>query len=114
MQAAPKKVVIGDRDAIVLALVSHILKREGYVTHPVDDREELLRVLQAGEFDAAVVDALLDGVIDVVKTVPARTRIIVTSPHDHHDGIGVHATLRKPLEFGLLIDTVRDCVAQGE
>lgn len=115
MQSAQKTVVVGDHDAIVLALVCHILQREGYKTHPVVDREELLRVLREGRYDAAVVDAALEGVVEAAKAVPGPSRIILTASHNGLDDVGgVHAILRKPLEFSQLIATVRDCVAQGE
>ena len=112
MPVAPKKVLVGDRDPIVLALTCHLLTREGFSAHPVTEPDELLRVLREGEYDAAVVDALIDGAMDAVLAASAPGRVIVTT---HHDGDvdGVYATLRKPLEFGQLIDTVQKCV-EGE
>jgi DNA-binding response OmpR family regulator len=114
VHAASKKVVVGDPDAIVLALICHILTREGYDVVAVPDREELLRLIRAGNYDALIVDTSLDGVLEVVKTAPSAARVILTSARSVDGETGVHAFLKKPLEFGELIDTVRDCVAQVE
>jgi hypothetical protein len=49
---------------------------------------------------------------DLVGTMPQlRNRLIVAGAAAGSD-LPVRATLRKPLEFGLLIDTVRDCAEQ--
>lgn len=113
MATSAKRVVVGDRDAVVLALISYILQRQGFSIESVTQREHLLEIIREGEFDAMVVDRDLDGVIDVVKAHPARaSRIILTSPDGGENTLGVHALLKKPLEFGLLVDTVRDCTAQ--
>jgi DNA-binding NtrC family response regulator len=109
---ASKKVLVGDRDPIILALTCHILNREGFQAHPIAEPDELLRHLREGDYDAAVVDALIEGAMDAILTGSAPARVIVTT---HHPGEvdGVYATLRKPLEFGQLIDTVQKCV-EGE
>lgn len=114
MHAAPKKVVVGDGDPIVLALICHILTREGYDVEPIPDRDELLRLISEGNYDAMIVDASLDGVLEVVKTAPSAARVILISPRNVDERAGVHAFLKKPLEFGELIETVRNCVAQVE
>ena len=112
MPVAPKKVLVGDCDPIVLALTCHLLTREGFHTHPVAEPDELLRVLREGEYDAAIVDALIEGAMDAVLAVSCPGRVIVTT-HQPVDIDGVYATLRKPLEFGQLVDTVQKCV-EGE
>jgi DNA-binding NtrC family response regulator len=109
----PKKVLVGDSDPIVLALTSHILNRRGYEAHPIAHHDEFLEHLRAGDYDAAVVDAFIEGAMDAILAAPSpRDRIIVTT-HEPDAFDGVFATLRKPLEFGQLVDTVQKCV-EGE
>ena len=111
----PKTVFVAESDAVVLALFCHILTREGYKVQPVMQREELLRIIRDAQFDALIADAMLDGVVDTVASVPDRApRIILTTTHPEPPAVATHATLRKPIEFGLLIDTVRNCVTQSE
>lgn len=110
-----KTIFVAESDAVVLALLCHILTREGYKVQPVEQREELLRIIRDAHFDALIADAMLDGVVDTVASVPHRApRIILTTPHNELPKLANHATLRKPIEFGLLLDTVRDCVTQSE
>ena len=113
MHSSVKKVVVGDGDAVVLALVAYILKRQGFHAEPVVERDQLLDLIRYGQFDAMVVDRHLDGVLDALKAHPeCASRVILTSPHDGDNDVGAHALLKKPLEFGQLIETVRGCVDQ--
>jgi CheY-like chemotaxis protein len=107
-----KSVLVGDDDPIVLALTCHILNRQGFCTRPINDREELLRLVREGVFDAMLIDAHIDGAVDAVASSPhAAPRAILTTTTDQTWDFGF-ATLRKPLEFGLLVETVRGCVTQ--
>ena len=108
----PKRVLVGDGDPIVLALVSHILTRQGFATNPVADRDELLRLMKEGVFDAILVDAAIEGVLDAVAGAAAPRRAILTTTSDE-TWDRAYATLKKPLEFELLIETVRNC-AEGQ
>jgi len=109
-----KKVLVSDGDPIVLAIICYILQRQGYEATPIAERQDLLRIIRDGHYDAMVVDAVLEGVVDVVKsTRPRASRIILTTLSGEEADLGVHATLCKPLEFDVLIDAVRRCVEQA-
>ena len=110
MPVAPKKVLVGDTDPIVLALLCHILNRQGFQAQPVAERDELFRLMHDGEYDAVIVDALIEGAMDAILRAPDTAgRVIVTTvENDCVDG--VYATLRKPLEFAQLVDVVHKCV----
>jgi len=71
-----------------------------------DPQGDWASVMLALDGEIIVVDAHLDGVIEAVQSCPSdrSTRIILTSPVEMT--APVYATLRKPLEFGLLVDTV--------
>ena len=110
--SSPKKVLVGDGDPIVLALICHILNRQGFTTNPVTDRDELLRLMKEGVFDAILVDAAIEGVVDAIASAPEPQRAILLTTSDQ-TWVGAYATLRKPLEFDVLIETVRNCT-KGE
>ena len=110
MPVAPKKVLVGDRDPIVLALLCHILNRQGFHAHPVVEPDELLRLMQGGEYDAVIVDALIDGAVDAILRAPDTAGRAIVTTLDGASVDGVYATLRKPLEFAQLVEVVHKCV----
>jgi CheY-like chemotaxis protein len=110
-------VLVGDADEIVLALILHILQRQGYAVDVTSEAAEFAQRLRRGRYDAILVDPAMSPsgvhwVRDLVATMPElRKRLIVAGAQASSD-LPVRATLRKPLEFGLLIDTVHDCAEQ--
>jgi CheY-like chemotaxis protein len=117
LSVSRKRVLVGDADEIVLALILHILQRQGYAVDVTTEAAELTRRLRAGRYDAVLVDpAVSPGgaqwIRDLVAAMPElRNRLIVAGSAAGCE-LPVRATLRKPLEFGLLIDTVHDCAEQ--
>jgi len=111
---SPRKVVVvADRDVIVLALICHILTRQGYQTQPVTDPHSLGSIVESGNFDAIIVDAAVDGILDKLRKRPAiASRVIVTTA-ESLDVSGVWACLQRPLEFGQLVQVVRACANQN-
>lgn len=117
MSVSRKRVLVGDADEIVLALILHILQRQGYAVDVTAEAAEFTRRLHTGRYDAILVDPAMspsgvEWIRDLVATMPElRNRLIVAGAAAGAD-LPVRATLRKPLEFGLLIDTVHDCAEQ--
>ena len=117
MSVSRKRVLVGDADEIVLALILHILQRQGYTVDVTAEAAEFTRRLHTGRYDAILVDPAMspsgvEWIRDLVATMPElRNRLIVAGAAAGAD-LPVRATLRKPLEFGLLIDTVHDCAEQ--
>lgn len=101
-----KRVVVIEPDDIVLALILHVLKRQGFdvdtADEPVAARPLLAKVPDVVVADGGSVPALAD------LLEPLRTRLIITG---HADVLGdvACAVVRKPLEVELLLDTVRRC-----
>lgn len=117
MSVSRKRVLVGDADEIVLALILHILQRQGYSVDVTTEAAEFTQSLRTGRYDAILVDPAMSPsgaqwIRDLVATMPElRNRLIVAGAAGGSD-LPVRATLRKPLEFGLLIDTVHDCAEQ--
>ena len=103
------KVLVCEADEIVRALISHVLRREGFEVE-VADHASLVQRLRESQFDAVVLDSVPDGdaAVDHKRTVLALLPALAERAPS-----SMYATLRKPIEFGLLVETVRDCVRQG-
>jgi DNA-binding NtrC family response regulator len=110
-----KRVLIGDADEIVLALTLHILQRQGYLVDVTSMADEFSKKLRAAQYHAVLVDPNVSPkgvqwIKSVLNEFPdVARRLIITGAAPKHD-LTVCATLPKPLEFGLLIDTVEACV----
>jgi DNA-binding NtrC family response regulator len=110
-----KRVLIGDADEIVLALTLHILQRQGYQVDVTSLPDEFSKKLRAAHYHAVLVDPNVSPQgVRWIKSVLAEfpdvaRRLIIAGAAPKHD-LTVCATLPKPLEFGLLIDTVEACV----
>lgn len=117
MSVSRKRVLVGDADEIVLALILHILQRQGYAVDVTTEAVEFAQKLRTGSYDAILVDPAMSPngvqwIRDLLSTLPnLRNRLIVAGAAAESD-LPVRAALRKPLEFGLLIDTVHDCAEQ--
>jgi DNA-binding response OmpR family regulator len=107
LSSSPTKVLVAESDEIVLALISHILHRQGYSVDVAVTAEEAANHLMQRHYRAIVVDAKL---MSVVERFPDRMPCtIVLSPNADSDS-RVHAVVQKPVEFGFLVDTVAACV----
>ena len=105
MSSSPRKVLIADPDEIVVALISHILHRQGYVVDVALSVSDAAWCLQHKMHDAIVIDSKLLCALDSFRDRLGRT--IILGDGDHAD---MHAVLRKPVEFGSLVETVAACV----
>lgn len=109
------RVLVADSDGVVLALVSFILQRQGYAVDAVMNPEDALRLMTESAYDAMIVDLALAGILEFASDDTDRaSRMILISAHDHENEVPVHATLRKPLELGELLETVRKCVLPAD
>ena len=115
MSLSRKRILVGDADEIVLALILHILQRQGYEVDVTTRPEEFSDKLRARDYHAVLVDPNISPLgVKWVKSVLAEfpgvcSRLIIATAAPKHD-LTVYATLPKPLEFGLLIATVEACV----
>ena len=107
MSSSPKKVLVAEGDEIILALLSHILHRQGYAVDVAASADEAMQHLMRQEYRAIVIDSEL---ASALKSFPDHlTCTILLSPNASSD-LPVRAVVQKPVEFGLLVDTVAACV----
>ena len=104
---------MAESDDIVLALISHILNRQGYLVDVAGSAEEAESHLSANIPDAALLDARLPGggADWMRRCIPdGERRLIILSSGAFDADVPAAAILRKPIEFGLLVETVAACV----
>jgi DNA-binding response OmpR family regulator len=115
-----KKVLVVENDEVVLVLLSHILTRQSYVVTTTSDGFEADRLLQAGPYDAILLDLKMpNGGVELIRKIASRDpdmlkRVIVVTgailEAQALAGLPLHATVRKPFEVDSLVETVRTCV----
>ncbi len=116
MASARKRVLVAESDDIVLALISHILTRQGYVVDLATTAEEADARLKTTTYDAVLIDTKLSGGgVEWLRRLAlndpaADQRLVILTPENVDAGIRSRAVLRKPIEFGLLVETVAACV----
>jgi DNA-binding response OmpR family regulator len=108
---------VAESDDIVLALISHILNRQGYLVDVAASAEEAESRLAATLHDAVLLDAKLPGggpdwMRRCVTDGERRLIILTSDPFDAD--VPAAAVLRKPIEFGLLVETVAACAKSIE
>jgi len=107
LSLSPTKVLVAEGDEIVLALISHILHRQGYAVDVAISAEEATQHLTRQQYRAIVIDSKL---ASALKAFPDHLSCtILLSPNASSD-LPVHAVVQKPVEFGVLVDTVAACV----
>jgi DNA-binding response OmpR family regulator len=108
---------VAESDDIVLALISHILNRQGYLVDVAASAEEAESRLAMALHDAVLLDARLPGggpdwMRRCVTDGKRRLIILTSGPFD--DDVPAAAVLCKPIEFDLLVDTVAACLKSTE
>ncbi len=115
-----KKVLVADADEIVLALIAHILNRQGYVVDPVGSTAEAAALLRERSYSAALIDPNMPGagtawLRAILEDIPAlHGRVVLIGVADADPDLPIHSVMRKPIEFGLLIEAVADCVTEPD
>jgi hypothetical protein len=106
-----KRILIAEGDELVLALITHILTRQGYAVEVALTADQASARLKDRRYDVTLMEAsILEG---VVADVDGR-RLIVIAPRNLDIALKPHAVIAKPIEFGLLIDTVAACITAAD
>jgi DNA-binding response OmpR family regulator len=104
---ASNRVLVADRDEIILVLTRHILTRHGYSVDVASDARMLDDLLRLNSYGSILVDVDLAGA-EWMRALPPETRgRVIALVSSEHDGLPVKATIRKPLELDLLPEVVR-------
>ena len=104
---------MAESDDIILALISHILNRQGYLVDVACSALEAESRLAANIPDAALIDTKLPGggADWMRRCIPdGEQRLIILSSGTFDEDVPAAAMLRKPIEFNLLLETVEECV----
>ena len=109
MSSPRRKILVADRDEIVVALISHLLNRQGYAVEIALTADEAAARLRGRQFDAILLDAAFERVLQP-RLAP---RTILLSPKPTDTSLPVHAIILKPIELQALIDTVNRCAKES-
>lgn len=115
-----KKILVVEKDEVILVLIAHILTRQSYVVRTTADAVEADELLRNDVWDAVLLDLRMpNGGIELIRKIEERDptmlrRVILVTGAVHEAeklaDLPLHATVRKPFEVTSLIETVRSCV----
>lgn len=108
---------MAESDDIVLALISHILNRQGYLVDVAGSALEAESHLAANMPDLALLDTNLPGggAEWMRRCIPeGERRLIILCSGDLAEKVPAAAVLRKPIEFNLLVETVAKCFQSAD
>ena len=108
--------LVAESDDIVLALISHILNRQGYIVDTAGTADEADAHLKANNYQAIILDAKMPRVDAgrVSRCADGGRRLLILATEDLEPGVSARAVLRKPIEFGLLVESVASCVTSTD
>jgi DNA-binding NtrC family response regulator len=109
-----KRVLVADRDEIVLVLTHHVLTREGYAVDVASDMAMLDDLLRLNTYDSILVDVNLVGEAWLHALPPGTSDCVIAIISADHDPLPVKAIIRKPLELDALADIVGRCGQSDE
>jgi DNA-binding NtrC family response regulator len=104
-----KRVLVAESDAIILGLITYILRRQGLDVVSVSNTSDALVQLAASSFDAIVLEPAGSDLLEVLHQLHpllAERVIVVTTGKEVPTSRPVHAVLRKPFEVAELARTV--------
>ncbi|HYC91184.1 MAG TPA: response regulator [Thermoanaerobaculia bacterium] len=116
----PPRVLVADDEDAIRTLVSHTLRRAGFDPVEASDGQHAIERLDAGRFDAVVLDLMMPrvdgfGVVEhLIETQPRmmeKTVVMTAFPETaakqrlHH----LCCIISKPFDLDELLQVVRDC-----
>jgi DNA-binding NtrC family response regulator len=118
------RVLVADDDEPIRKLVAKVLQRNGFTVDAAVDGQDAIERLQAGRFDACVLDLMMPrvdgvGVLQFMKeqdpSMLGRTIVVTAYPRTAKaaDLSAVYDVISKPFEVETLVNTVRACVEKG-
>ena len=103
---ASKRVLVADRDEIILVLIRHILIHHGYSVDVASDARMLDELLRLNSYGSILVDVNLTGEAWLRALPPETGARVIALVSSEHYGLPVKATIRKPLELNALAEIV--------
>jgi DNA-binding response OmpR family regulator len=115
LSATPsKRVLVADRDEIVLVLTRHVLTREGYAVDVATDTAKLDDLLRFNTYGSILVGIDLVGAEWLRALPPAVGRRVIAIVSNGDDRLPVKTIIRKPLEIDALAGIVARSIKDGE
>lgn len=112
VDSSPNRILVVESDAIVLALITHILTRRGFDVEP---RTDLGAFDHTGGFAVVLLDSDLvspNAVRELLHLTPSLSgRVILTGSIDPPADPGICSVLPKPIDFSVMVELVRGCVS---
>jgi len=105
-----RRILVADGDEIVVGLICHVLNRQGYSVDAALSADEARDRLASRWYEAILLDSNFEEAVGNSPKLAART--ILLSATSSGSDAPVHSVLQKPIEFGLLIETVTACVKE--
>jgi len=103
---ASKRILVADRDEIILVLIRHILIHHGYSVDVASDARMLDDLLRLNSYGSILVDVNLTGEAWLRALPPETGARVIALVSSEHDGLPVKATIRKPIELNALAEIV--------
>jgi DNA-binding response OmpR family regulator len=100
--AFSKRVLVADRDEIVLVLTRHVLAREGFAVDVAADAATLNDLLRLNSYGSILVDVNLVGAEWLQSLPPETSGRVIAIVSNGHNPLPVKTVIRKPLELDAL------------
>jgi CheY-like chemotaxis protein len=106
-----RRILVADSDEIVVALICHILNRQGYSVDAALTADEARDRVASQRYEVVILDSNFAEAVGDSPKLAARTILLSATNSDSDPP--VHSIIRKPVEFALLIETVAACVKES-
>ena len=116
------RILVADDDIAVRKSLSRVLKDAGYDVVLAKDGREVLELFNPRQIDLLILDLGLpfwdgwDAFEKITNEAPTLPIIIITGQTNQYDialAAGVGALMEKPLDAPLLLETIREVLAEG-
>jgi CheY-like chemotaxis protein len=120
-----ENILVVDDDRLVLALIKHILEREGIVTHCVSSGEEALEKIKERSFSLMITDLNMPGLdgfelsrkgremapqMPIIMNTGGISQEIICQARE----VGIAKVMNKPFFAKEMLETIRDVMANWQ
>jgi DNA-binding response OmpR family regulator len=118
--APPKKILVAEKNEVIVVLIAHLLTRNSYLVHTTLDSCEAEQMLLREPYDAALID-LANGGAEMIRRIsdqqpgmmPRVIALTVNPEEAQRLEPLVCAVVKKPFVLDQLLDTVATCVGNA-
>ncbi len=114
LESTSKKILVAERDLVVLAVVNYLLTRRGYQVETHTAAGAAGTSLRSRPFDAALISADfsdMEWMRSIFRDVPSlRHRVILTGAPGNENDLPLYSILAKPIDFTVMLETLQRCL----